>query len=589
MSDIVVFDVEIYKNYFLLKMKEVSSQKIVGFEMFNESRLSERDKGQIVATINKYTMVSFNGINFDQPIISAALGGWPVGEIKELCDAIIEQRLQPWMLKKMYGLDIIPMPSHIDLIEVAPLKGSLKLYGARIGGIKLQDLPIPPDKFISEDDRKVLWDYCDNDLAITELLFNKLEPQVKLRLEMGYKYVSKSDAQIAETYLKEKLNILYRAPNTIPESIRYVPPENIKFEGCDTGELLDFYRLHTFTINEDTGHPDVVSDIPELRIGDTRYKLGLGGIHSKDKSCEHLVGDGILMEKDVAAYYPRIILNNELFPPQLGQAFLTAYEEIVNRRLHAKKTGDSVTNNSLKIVINGLFGKFGSMYAMVYSPKLLLQTTITGQLSLLMLIERLELRGIRVVSANTDGVLIKTTKDMQCEIDNICEQWMKDTDYVLEDTNYVRVNFQNVNNYVGITADGKIKGKSAYADRKGEELKSNPKCDVVTSAVHNYLKSNIPIEHTIRECNNVPDFLAVRTVNGGAEKDGEYLGKVVRWYYSGSDTAIHYVKNGNKVPKSDGATPLMDLTGATVENMDINYSWYINEAERNLKRLGVAT
>ena len=43
-------------------------------------------------------------------------------------------------------------------------------------------------------------------------------------------------------------------------------------------------------------------------------------------------------------------------------------------------------DSSKKIQINGSFGKLGSKYSLLYAPDLLLQTTITGQLALLMLI-----------------------------------------------------------------------------------------------------------------------------------------------------------------------------------------------------------
>lgn len=60
---------------------------------------------------------------------------------------------------------------------------------------------------------------------------------------------------------------------------------------------------------------------------------------------------------------------------------------------------------TFKIVLNGTFGKLGSKYSFLYSPNLMIQVTITGQLALLMLIEALEAAGISVVSANTDGIV----------------------------------------------------------------------------------------------------------------------------------------------------------------------------------------
>ena len=57
--------------------------------------------------------------------------------------------------------------------------------------------------------------------------------------------------------------------------------------------------------------------------------------------------------------------------------------------------------------------------------------------------------------------------------------------------------------------------------------------------------------------------------------DGNYLGKVVRYYHSQTSTSsLQYEKNGNRVPKSDGCRPLMDLDHFPD---DLNRQWYIDE------------
>jgi hypothetical protein len=96
-----------------------------------------------------------------------------------------------------------------------------------------------------------------------------------------------------------------------------------------------------------------------------------------------------------------------------------------------------------------------------------------------------------------------------------------------------------------------------------------------------------PIDSTIKDCKDITQFATIRQVKGGAEKDGSYLGKAVRWYYSRkTDTPILYASNGNKVARSDGAMPLMDLPDAFPS--DIDYDWYITEAESILKEVGYA-
>ena len=58
-------------------------------------------------------------------------------------------------------------------------------------------------------------------------------------------------------------------------------------------------------------------------------------------------------------------------------------------------------------MLNGTFGKTGSPYSVLFAPEMMIQTTITGQLALLMLIEHLETASISVISANTDGIVIQ--------------------------------------------------------------------------------------------------------------------------------------------------------------------------------------
>jgi hypothetical protein len=67
------------------------------------------------------------------------------------------------------------------------------------------------------------------------------------------------------------------------------------------------------------------------------------------------------------------------------------------------------------------------------------------------------------------------------------------------------------------------------------------------------------------------------------------LGKAVRFYYSSevnNDECIRYAKNSNKVPKSNGARPLMDLHD--IFPSDVNYQVYIDEANALLKEVGYA-
>ncbi len=281
------------------------------------------------------------------------------------------------------------------------------------------------------------------------------------------------------------------------------------------------------------------------------------------------------------------ILQQQIAPSLMGKDFLELYKSLVTRRLAAKKSGDKVTADTLKICLNGSFGKLGSRFSSLYAPELLLQVTITGQLALLMLIERMDASGIAVVSANTDGVICHYSKEKDRTLREIAWDWELDTSFELERTDYRLIASRDVNNYFAVKPDGAVKRKGCFAVNG---LMKNPDRNIVYSAVINFLKDNTPIKTTVCECKDVSQFVTVRTVKGGAIYEGEKIGKAVRFYSSNcfpsKDDCLHYALNGNKVPGSAGCRPLMELPDGLPE--DLAHSAYISEAKQLLKDVGYA-
>lgn len=612
---ILTCDVECYKNYFLVMFRKISTGDVIYFEKFNGSEINRQN---ILHIINKYTIITFNGNKYDQVMIEAASQGFSNETLKKISDFLIVGKdgkgNQPWQARKQFGIGALQF-DHIDLIEVAPLMASLKIYAGRLHAPFLEDLPIEPDAEIEESDLEPMRSYCGKDLLDTELLFKQLEPEITLRAAMSDEYGvdlrSKSDAQIAEAVIKQEMDDKYgfipKRPK-VKEGTEYFyqAPDNLEF---DTDILKDVFRQYqdlpfvinksgyvefNFEMNEDDrlksgknkGNFPANKKQMKFIIGTTKYTVGMGGLHSCEKSIRHTNDGMILRDYDVASYYPRIILNNRLFPKHIGEPFLDIYNSLVERRLKAKKSGDKVTNESLKITINGSFGKLGSKWSCLYSPDLMLQVTVTGQLSLLMLIERMELAGISVVSANTDGIVTKMKPDQQELADSIVSDWEFETDYEMESTDYTSLNSRDINNYIAVKETGS-KGKGAYSDQREHyyKLRSNPSNDICTEAVKLFLQDGTSIEKTVKNCKDITKFLNLRTVNGGAVKDGKVIGKAIRWYYGSEELdAIYYKTNGNKVPKSDGGVPLMDLPETFPEDVDFN--WYVTEAKRILKDIG---
>jgi len=594
MQDAVIFDCEVYSNYFLASFMRVGDGKIVNVESRGEgSSLSEADKKQLRNIMKSQLTVGFNSLNFDIPIISYALMGKTCSEIKKLCDYIINTKNNAgWMTMRDRDIVQIQHRHHIDLINVAPGVGiSLKMYGARMHCTTLQELPIDPSKVLNNDEMYAISVYCRNDLELTKNLFLALGDQISLRRDMSAQYnidlMSKSDAQIAEAVIRRELADTGTQIGTLrqPASVKYTPPNYIEFKSAGLKSLMRKAVSLDYIIGHETGKlhiPEELAKVP-VAIGGRQYKIGVGGLHSMEK-CQSVEAPqfGVLAEVDVASYYPNMILNMSIEPKKLGGKFLQIYKKLVDERLEAKRSGDKSKSDSLKIVINGTFGKLGSKYSAMYDPKALLQVTLTGQLLLLMLIEELNLRGIEVVSANTDGVVCRVTEDKIKVYKDVCANWEKTTDLVLEETKYKALYSRDVNNYLAVKEDGSYKGKGIFAETS---LTKSPQADVCTNAVIKYITDDVQIDDAIRGCDDVRQFLSVRHVKGGAEQDKKYLGKVVRWVYSKKGATINYVKNGNKVPKSDYSKPIMNID-EDINWSDIDRQRYIDEAYEILQSVG---
>ena len=564
------------------------------FELFADHPL---DMDTIRSIVAKFTLVSFNGNNFDMPLLSLALSGATNQAIKNASDAIILNNLRGFALERKFKFKTMTKVDHIDLIEVAPGMVSLKIYGGRLHCKKMQDLPIEPSASISVADRELLKTYCANDLQVTQALYLKLAPQIELRAQMGKTYDlelrSKSDAQIAETVIRTQVKAI---TGVMPERpiieggtlYQYSAPSYIRFSSAPLEAVLSMVQATKFRVI-DSGkviEPDELKNA-KVAIGASVYRMGVGGLHSTESSTSHVADEKtLLIDRDVASYYPSIILGSSLAPVHMGEPFLRVYRDIVEQRLAAKHAGDKVKADALKITVNGSFGKFGSKWSALYSPDLLIQTTLTGQLALLMLIEALEASGIAVVSANTDGVVIKCPVSKQDVMDDIVFEWETCTGFNTEATNYRALYSRDVNNYLAFKLDGGFKAKGAYASAG---LSKNPSNEICTDAVVAFLKDGTAIEDTLHACWDISRFVTIRSVKGGAiDQQGHYLGKAVRWYYStAAQGPIRYRLNHYTVARSDGAQALMELPDKFPS--DVDFDWYIAEAQTILKDIGART
>lgn len=623
-------DVECYVNFFVICFRRFLDGRRLAFE---RSERADLDVAAIEYILNKNVIISFNGSSYDLPMIYLALGGADTAKLKATSDRIISGTMRPWNVEKELGIRV-PRLNHIDLMEPNPsVRQGLKTLHGRLHGRFLVDLPYEPDAVLTPRQMNIATLYCHNDLDATEMLYRALREPLELRVALartvgGIDLRSKSDAQVGEAIIRYRIEHASgrRLPNKPPSfdpSFRYEVPSFISFSNRRLIQLTDDLRSIEFRMMGDkVATPEILKNL-KVRLGAMEYSIGIGGLHSTEAH-RAVVADAnrTILDVDVASQYPSIIMRLGLYPVALGSVFLNVYGKIIEERLAAKrrmeeinveqnqlreveaseeikakivaleieKTSLKVEIDGKKIQTNGVFGKLGSPHSVLGAPNLMIAVTLTGQLAVLMLVDRAEAAGISVISANTDGIIFHFDRARQADLDAILSAWEADTGFTIERTSYRAIYSASVNSYVAIGDDGKVKRKGPLADPWSDgdlrgQMSKNPQMTVCSEAVVRYLVDGIPLDETIHRCSDPRMFVTVIKVNGGALWRGQRLGRTVRWYWSTEGEQITYIDGPRRVARTEGARPLVELTSTLPPDLD--HARYVAEARKIAADLGV--
>lgn len=616
-------DSECLPNYWSIEFHCVDTGRTRLFEQCEDHGLV-LDRTAIATMFRKWRIVTFNGRHYDIPMILLAMRGASNTELKHASDEIIQTNLREWEFRDKYDLMIPDFFDHIDLFEVTPSAATvvaLKGLAGRLHSKRMMEMPIKHDTRVTMAQIVQMRKYLGTDTVVTKELYHELKDQLELRAFMsdqhGIDLRSKSDAQLAEAVIKQKVEAMagrriYK-PDIERGFFKYVAPTYIQFQTPQMQAVLDKVLRANFRIKPD-GYV-AVETLKEIvvDIGGHTYQMGNGGLHSQEKSISHYSGDGkTLRDRDVTGYYPNLIIASGRYPKNMGQHFQTVFRDIVRTRAAAKvksaalkKAGDkggaavqAAIAESMKIMTNGTFGKTGSPFSPLYSPELMIYTTVTGQLSILMLIEQCTLRGWEVVSANTDGFVTLVPDDEYLDFKMMLFDWECESGLGTEETVYRSLHSKDVNNYFALAEDPtekdgiKVKRKGEYTEsgrgvKAAYGLKKNPNMDICNDAVMEFLKHGTRIESTIRECQDIRKFVVVGRVaeGGGAWKNGEFIAKWIRYYY-GDDTPGPILNgSGGRVGSSEGACLCLELPDELPGNID--YARYEREAYAILHDIGV--
>lgn len=321
-----IFDAEVSPTKAMVGFRDIESGKVTQFQYDESEAIAKYIEGR--------TLIGYNNIAYDNVIVTAMMRGKSAKQIYKMSVDLIEHDGKHWNYPNY-------IKSYIDLIEVVVGQASLKLYGSRLNTKKLQDLPYDPHMKHTKKMWKDVCEYNVNDLDLTLELYEFLQPQLNIRETIGKQYginvMSRSDAQIAEDIFEKELGINKRKIKIErPKFVEWDKPDWIKFKSDELSDLANEIADTPIKINHASGQPITPEFLKKkhVTINDGVYTVGIGGLHSNEKSVAY-VGD--LGNVDVTAYYPSIIINSKLFPPHLGEAWLELYIKMRDERVTAKR------------------------------------------------------------------------------------------------------------------------------------------------------------------------------------------------------------------------------------------------------------
>lgn len=559
MNGVWVYDVETLSNCFTYTAMERDTKEVVQFTIWE----SINELGDFLTHLSSVKgLIGFNNLSFDYPVLHFMLnsqerwldnhftGEQIASEIYTKAQEIIEDEWSGIRDKyiKIPQLDLFRIWHYNNKARMT----SLKKLQIAFRYHNVQDMPYKHyDVIETREQVQEILDYNLNDVDSTLQFYLKTIPKIELRKGLydryGLKCMNYPDSKIGEelmlslyceatgeNYSEVKKRRTKRSVFKFEECI----PDYINFESEEANQMLDY--LKGIVVSEIKG--SFKHSFSLRQQSDFSYDLGTGGIHGCIKAGVYKESDThMIVDVDVASYYPTLPVVMGLYPEHLGDAFLQEYREgLIKPRFIAKgvwdkaedlwseleildyskdknvnydgQTFDKTLISGFKLAMNSVYGKSNSEYSWLYDPLYTLKTTLAGQLSLVMLSEMLmnNVDDMTMLQINTDGLTAIIPRSEKRKFYNQCVAWEKETGLILEYVAYKQMIIRDVNSYISETLDGYKKYKGAFVTysemMKNDEYHKSLSQMIVPEAVAKYFLEGKPVEETIMECDNIYDF-----------------------------------------------------------------------------------
>jgi len=612
MSNDYVFDIETYPNVFTLAVEHAEAPVSWMFEI-SDLRNDSREIVEFLQYLKNTNsrMVGFNSLGFDYPVIHTLIrmGKSDANTLYQKAMSIINSQDDDsrWMHQVNPSDRFV---EQIDLFKIHHFDNraratSLKVLEFNMRSDNIEDLPFPVGTPLNAEQIGILKKYNKHDVSQTKAFLKHTADMIAFREKMcalypGKDWINYNDTKIGKEFFTMKLEEAgvacydYGSKGRTPRQTKR-PVIHLKdailpwitFDHPEFNRVLNWLKEQSIT--ETKG---VFNDLTAV-VNGFCFVFGLGGIHgSLESRVVESDADNVIVDLDVASYYPNLAISNGFFPQHLGKEFCVIYKNLYEqRKTYPKKSAESAM---LKLALNGVYGDSNNQFSVFYDPLFTMSITLNGQLLLCKLAESLmKIDGLQIVQVNTDGLTVRVPRGQaKLELDHMRLAWEGRTGLQLEEAIYKSMMIRDVNNYIAQYENGSVKRKGAY--EYDMEWHQNAGGLVIAKVAEKVLLENAPIRQTLEQWPDIMDFMLRAKVPRSSylaiEKDGvtSQLQNVTRYYIAeGGGRLFKWMPPLAKNPgiwrkigveSGWGVQPCNDIKDAG--KLPVDYDYYVREVEK---------
>lgn len=572
---------------------------------------------------NNQWHISYNGLEFDAQITQHVMKNQSK-LVKMNGEAIATELYE-------YAQDIISRKNRGEFVEYSPYKlwinqidlfklnhwdnkaksSSLKWVQYAMDWENVEEMPHHHAEPVTDSHTlQNVINYCINDVLSTKQILDHSKEQIKLRQvltkEYGINLYSASEPRISKElflyFLEQKTGIekaelkRMRTPRThivLGDCIL----DYVSFQTPEFQKMLDFFRKTVITSTKDGFKY-------RMDYKGVKTDYGLGGLHgAREAGVYEAKGGWTIMTSDVTSFYPNLAIKNGFAPEHLPKnEFLELYEWVFEERKKIPKSDPK--NYVYKIILNSTYGLTGDENSFLYDPKMTMQITVNGQLLLSKLYEMLSLAipDCIPLMQNTDGLEMMIPTATVDTYMKVCAEWERITKLSLEHDQYKKMIIRDVNNYIAINTQNKVKCKGAFEwedlqKKKVATFHKNKSFLIIPKAIYAYFVNGIEPEDFLRDNTDVYDYCGAVKSKGGWYYEERYINKgnltinklqkIVRYYVSNNGGKIVKCHPDGREIQVESGSWLQSVVNridpaVPIDKYDINYSYYLEEIYKQI-------